>query len=238
MRLNRFFGDFDLAQKTLRISDGDFLHQVKNVLRLGAGEEIILVNGQGKEASAKIAQYGKDFVEVEILEVKENENEPERQVILYCAVLKRENFELVVQKAVEAGVSEIVPVISRCTVKTGLKYDRLKKIIKEAAEQSGRGIIPVLREAISFNDALAGAKENTANILFDASGTKLLMSDINNLVQQEKEQVGIFIGPEGGWSGEEIGAARGAGVKLISLGKLTLRAETAAMVASYLVCRG
>lgn len=238
MRLNRFFGDFDLAQKILRISDGDFLHQVKNVLRLGAGEEIILADGQGKEAIAKISRYGKDFAEIEILEVKQNQNEPEKRVILYCSILKRENFELAVQKAVEAGVSEITPIISGRTVKTGLKYDRLEKIIKEAAEQSGRGIVPVLREATKFNDALAGAKENTANILFDLSGAKFVRSDCTNLGQQEKIRVGIFIGPEGGWSEEEIGAAKEAGFKILSLGKLTLRGETAAIVASYLVYNG
>jgi len=238
MRLNRFFGDFDFTQKTLRISDGDFLHQAKNVLRLEKGEEIILADGQGQEASVKIIQYGRDFAGVEITEVRQNKNEPEKQVILYCAVLKRENFELVVQKAVEVGISEIAPVISQHTVKTGLKKDRLAKIMKEAAEQSGRGIIPILREAMNFNDALAGAKENDVNILFDRSGTKFTQSDCVNLVQQEDMRVGIFIGPEGGWSEEEVGAAKEAGFKIVSLGKLTLRAETAAITAAYLVCRG
>lgn len=237
MRLNRFFGDFDLEQKTLRISSGDFLHQVKNVLRLEKGEEIILADGRGKEASAKITEYGKDFIEVEISEIGENGNEPDKRIILYCSILKRENFELVAQKAVEVGVSEIVPTISGRTVKTGLKYDRLQKIIKEAAEQSGRGIVPVLREAMKFNDALAGAKENAENILFDMSGPKFVISDITNLGQRQKSQVGIFIGPEGGWSGEEISAAKGEGFQIASLGKLTLRAETAAIVASYLACQ-
>ncbi len=237
MRLNRFFGDFDFQQKTLQIMDRDFLHQIKNVLRLGEGEGIILVDGRGQEATAKIMAYGKDFIAVEILEVKANQNEPARRVILYCAILKRENFELVAQKATEVGVSEIVPVISQRTVKTGLKKDRLAKIIKEAAEQSGRVRLPVLREALDFKETIREAKNNSVNILFDLSGAKFTQSDCVNLAQQEKFGISIFIGPEGGWSEEEIALAKEAGFKIASLGRLTLRGETAAIVATYLVSR-
>lgn len=232
--MNRFLGNFDFQQKSLRIVDRDFWHQVKNVLRLEIGEEVVLVDGRGKEAIAKIVEYNKDFVGVEILEVKTSQNEPTRQVVLYCSILKHENFELVAQKATEVGVAEIVPIICERTVKTGLKYERLRKIIKEAAEQSGRGVVPKLREAISFKEAAIGAKDDSVNFLFDAVGAKLLMSDINSLAQQKKARVGVFIGPEGGWGEKEIILAKEAGFKITSLGKLTLRAETAAIVAVYL----
>ncbi|HRY52636.1 MAG TPA: RsmE family RNA methyltransferase [Candidatus Portnoybacteria bacterium] len=232
MRQNRFFGDFDFGQKSLRISGGDFLHQIKNVLRLGTGEEIILVNGQSQEAIVKIITYGKDFVSAEIQTVRENKNEPERRVILYCSILKRENFELVVQKATEVGVSAIVPVICEHTIKTGLKKERLVKIIKEAVEQSGRGMVPDLSEPISFEQAVKEAQQNDENFFFDPSTSFRVDFDF-----KKKKTVGLFIGPEGGWGNFEIDLVRQRGFKMVSLGKLTLRGETAAIVASYLACQ-
>ncbi len=241
MRLHRFFGDFDLAptpnlvwglkQKSLQISDRDFLHQTRDVLRLKKGEEIILVDGRGQEAEAKIIEYNKDFVAVEVLAIKQNQNEPGRRVLLYCSILKREHFELVAQKATEVRASEIVPIICQYTVKTGLKYDRLRKIIKEAAEQSGRGILPILHEALIFSEAVKEAENNNINLFFDRRGEKFTTCHVVNL---KKNKIGVFIGPEGGWSKEEIAAAKKAGFKIASLGKLTLRAESAAIVAVYL----
>jgi 16S rRNA (uracil1498-N3)-methyltransferase len=235
MRQNRFFGDFNFQQKSLQISGGDFLHQIKNVLRLNLGEEVILVNGRGQEAAVKIMTYGKDFVSGEIQTVKDNNNEPERQVVLYCSILKRENFELVVQKATEVGVSVIVPILCEHTVKTGLKKERLAKIIKEAAEQSGRGKTPVLSEPVSFSQAINQAQQNDKNFLFDLSGEKIELADI---IKLKEKTIGVFIGPEGGWSDFEIDLVGQRKLNILSLGKLTLRAETAAVVASYLICQG
>lgn len=234
MRQNRFFGDFDFGQKSLQISGGDFLHQIKNVLRLNIGEEIILVNNSGQEASVKIMAYSKDFVSAEIQTVKANDNEPKRHVILYCSILKRENFELVAQKATEVGISEIVPIICEHTVKTGLKKERLAKIIKEAAEQSGRGKTPVLSEPVSFSEAIKQAQQNDKNFLFDMAGKKIELGDI---VKLKEKTIGVFIGPEGGWSDFELDLTRQRDFKIASLGKLTLRAETAAVVASYSICQ-
>ncbi len=208
------------------------MHQIKNVLRLGTGEEIILVNGQSQEAIVKIITYGKDFVSAEIQTVRENKNEPERRVILYCSILKRENFELVVQKATEVGVSAIVPVICEHTIKTGLKKERLVKIIKEAVEQSGRGMVPDLSEPISFEQAVKEAQQNDENFFFDPSTSFRVDFDF-----KKKKTVGLFIGPEGGWGNFEIDLVRQRGFKMVSLGKLTLRGETAAIVASYLACQ-
>lgn len=234
MRQNRFFGDFDFGQKSLQISGGDFLRQIKNVLRLNIGEEIILVNNSGQEASVKIMAYSKDFVSAEIQTVKANDNEPKRHVILYCSILKRENFELVAQKATEVGISEIVPIICEHTVKTGLKKERLAKIIKEAAEQSGRGKTPVLSEPVSFSEAIKQAQQNDKNFLFDMAGKKIELGDI---VKLKEKTIGVFIGPEGGWSDFELDLTRQRDFKIASLGKLTLRAETAAVVASYSICQ-
>jgi 16S rRNA (uracil1498-N3)-methyltransferase len=231
MKLQRFIGNFNLGVSELRLEDKEVINQLKNVFRLKVGSEIILGDGQGSEALSEITNINRDFILVKIKKVSTNSNEPANLVILYCSILKKENFELAVQKAVEVGVSAIVPIITTRTVKTGLSVERLEKIIKEASEQSGRGILPKLYPSADFDSALLSAqKENNLNILFDASGEDL-KSDKKKV---SKQKIGIFIGPEGGWEVGEIEKAQKAGFDIASLGSLTLRAETAVITASYL----
>ena len=229
MRLNRFFLEFNFNDKEIIIKDNDFVNQVRSVLRMDLGDKLILCDGASNEILAKIVSFGKNEIILENLEIIKNKNEPARKVTLYCSILKKENFELVVQKAVEVGVYKIVPVINTRTVKTNIRPDRLKKIIKEAAEQSGRGIMPELIEAINFKNALDLCKNNDRNILFDISGC-----DLRDLGATTSHTLGIFVGPEGGWDALEIEMARSNGLDVVSLGQLTLRAETAAIIATYL----
>lgn len=236
MKIHRFIENLDLSKKNIKIFDAGFYNQIKNVLRLKAGDRIILCDGQSNEAVCQITGFDKKFVELEVLEKNKNENEPKKNIILFCAILKRENFEFVVQKATELGVKEIYPIISQRTVKFNLKEERIKKIIKEAAEQSGRSIVPILNKPLNFKEALNISADNQINLFFDKSGEAFNPCGItnNNLVK-----IGIFIGPEGGWNEEEIKivkkmSEKNPSFKIISLGKLTLRAETAAIIASYL----
>src|SRR3989344_3618333 len=142
MRLHRFIGDFDLSKEYLKISDRELVNQLKNVFRLKTGDELLLGDGKKNEALACVEEISKGSATLIIKGTLINANEPEIYGILYCSILKKENFELAAQKAVEAGISEIVPVIGKRTVKTSLNIPRLEKISKEAAEQSGRGIVP------------------------------------------------------------------------------------------------
>ena len=156
MRLHRFIGDFsfeegsasggNFSKNKLTISDKELVNQIKNVLRLKIGDEIRLDDGKEKSALAEIISITRAGIEVDISEVSENKNELPIYGTLYCSILKRENFELVAQKATEIGIKEIVPIISSRTIKLNLREDRLEKIIKEAAEQSGRGIVPKLNK--------------------------------------------------------------------------------------------
>ena len=198
MRLHRFIGDFDFNNKKLKIYDDELVGQIRNVLRLKKGDDLILADGKLNEASASIVDFGKGFVEVEISEITENKNEPQIKTTLYCSILKRENFELLAQKATEAGVAKIVPIRTKRTVKINLREDRLAKIMIEAAEQSGRGIVPVLEKTLSLEEALETAKENEINFFFDVSGSNL------TAVSKGFNKAGIFIGPEGGWEEREI----------------------------------
>jgi len=116
----------------------------------------------------------------------------------------------------------------------------LEKIIKEAAEQSGRGILPILRDAAKFSEALENSRQNDLNLFFEIDSQML---DTAELREMKSKKIGIFIGPEGGWSPEELAtiaetAKENKNFKLRGLGSLTLRAETAAIVASWFVAQG
>ena len=232
MRLHKFFGEFDFRGDRISIRDKNLVAQWRDVLRLETGSEIILCDGKLNEALARIISFDKNTAKVEIMGVSRNENEPERSIVLYAAILKGEHFELVAEKATEAGVKKIVPVVCARTVKQNVRADRLKKIIKEAAEQSGRGIIPELGEELPFLSATRQAGAHDINFFFHANG-----EDIKDIDGKNFKTAGIFIGPEGGWADEEIELAKKTGFRVVSLGNLTLRAETAAIIAAYSVLR-
>lgn len=239
-KLQRFIKDINLSDRDIRIDDANLLNQVKNVFRLKAGDNIIISDGRGSAGTCKIKSFSKGGLEVTVLETVQDLTS-KNQPALYCAVLKKENFEFVVQKAVECGIGKIVPIVTDRTIKLNLNLDRLEKIAKEAAEQSGRADVPEIYPPIKFEEAVRTVSQGEAlgnsqglalgiNILFDISGEPVL-----NLLKRKPESVSAWIGPEGGWSLEEIDLAKNSGFKIASLGKTTLRGETAAIVASYLI---
>ncbi len=253
MRRHRFIGHFDLTQPALAINDSEFYNQIKNVLRLAPGEELILADGNENEAHAIISTIEPGVITVKLNRLQHNTNEPTRSVTLYCAILKRENFEWVVQKATEVGVKTIVPITTKRTIKLGLRPDRLEKISKEAAEQSGRGVVPQLHATLTFDQAIAHAQSNAQNYFLDVNGipSSVIANPFDGIRVNSAKQsqdpdcrvattprndnsVGIFIGPEGGWDPAEIEIARLKNFIITSLGPLTLRAETAATIAAYL----
>lgn len=224
--MHRFIGKFPIADDKFWVGDEELVHQIKDVLKLRVGEKIVLVGDAGKEAVCEIVGFDGDYLGVKVLENLENKNDPEVAVELYLAVLKNENFELAAQKAVEVGVSRIVPIITERTIKTGIKLDRLKKIMKEASEQSGRGSVPEILEPMDFKNAIKFAKCNDVNIFYDPTGNK-------EHHQKTNRRIGVFVGPEGGWSEKEISMARVAHFEIANFGKLIYRAETAAIIAVY-----
>ncbi len=232
MKLHRFIGNFNLSQKEVEITNPENIKQIKNVLRLKKSEKIILSDGKGQEAEVVI-----DFLSNEkIIGIVNKIDEPAsaealsvvKQVNLYLAILKKENFEWAVQKAVECGISKIIPIITERTIKTGLNIARLEKIILEASEQSGRNIVPILSSILDFKDAIA----HGGNASVDE---KIIFHLVANPYIPEKNAKNaiIFIGPEGGFTEKEVGLAKNAGFSVASLGSLTLRGETAAIIGTY-----
>ena len=230
MKIHRFIDNFDLSGNEIEIT-GEIAHQMAKVLKLEIGEQVELCDGKGTNALGKIKTLSKNstVVEIDPLSIKLQRDE-EKSVSLFCTILKKENFELVVQKATECGVDKIIPVISTRTIKMGLNMERLQKIAKEACEQSHRSILPEVLEPISFEESLDLAKENDMNIIFDANGEDFAHSAVAKSVKQ-----GIWIGPEGGWTPEELEIAQKHNFKILTLGKNILRGETAAIVATWLI---
>jgi 16S rRNA (uracil1498-N3)-methyltransferase len=230
MRIHRFFIDNNSFKKgTFEYSNKEFLNQIRNVLRLKPGNRIFLFNGKMNEVEAEIIEIKKDFIKLKILKIEKNFKKPRTKVVLYCSILKHQNFDIVIQKATEIGINEIFPIISKRTVKLNIQDKRLKKIIKEASEQSGRVYLPVLHDILSVSEAIKNAAQNEINLICDKSGDEFKKKKSKFL-----NSIGIFIGPEGGWSEEELKLFKENNFKIINLGELTLRAETAAIIASYL----
>ncbi len=233
MRAHRFIGDYQLKGKgELSLHDPELLHQIRSVFRGKPGDPVILVSQkEGIEAICSIAALSPHEMRVTIENTSTNNNESKMYSIIYCAILKRENFETVVQKATEVGVSAIVPIKSTHVVKLNLNHDRLSKIAKEAAEQSGRVTIPELRTAMTLEEAFEDSKSCSMRLVMDTSGShfKELKYPAN------LDSCAAFVGPEGGWTDEERAAFQGQGFLSVLLGNLTLRAETAAIITSYLL---
>lgn len=236
MKLHRFIINASLSG-SLRIRDAELINQLRSVLRLKTGDTIIVCDGSMYEAHATITDIEKEFVELSLGEIRKNMAEPARKVILYLALLKNDHFELALQKATECGVAEIVPIMTDRVVKKGGKEDRWGKVLKEAAEQSGRGKVPLLHETKDFKEAVTHATLACSKTLFlDVEGAPL--SAVSSGILQT-DSIGLFVGPEGGWNGPELlyidrTASEGKPLFRVNIGPTTLRAETAAIVGTYI----
>lgn len=232
MKIHRFIGEFEMAEQYIRITNTNLINQIRNVLKLKLGEQVILGQGNEVDILAVIKVLGKNEIVLEKIEEIKNTNESKINIILYQSIVKKENFELIIQKVCELGVFKIIPVIGDRTIKTNLNLERINNILKEASEQSGRGVIPKCEEIVSFSKALDLALNNDLNILFDPEAKESL-KDFR--IKKDIKTIGIFIGPEGGFSDQEILEAKKKEYSVLNLGKLTLRAETAAIVSSALI---
>lgn len=229
MKVHRFIGDFDLAPEQVIIADATLVHRMGRVLRLQIGERITLCDGKGYEAHGTIESIDKKTAIIHIDERSVSATESPTRLTLYLALVKRDAFELAAQKITEVGVAEIVPLITDRTIKSTLNLERLREIVREAAEQSGRGYVPAVHEPRSFEVACKEAKESGGEVRFFDTGEVEVPTDVETTKKRS-----IFIGPEGGWTPEEQALAKRHGFAIVSLGPRILRAETAAIVASYL----
>ncbi len=234
MKVHRFFTSWHAQGDTLTISDAAVCHQASRVLKLRPGERIAVCDGTGKEYACDIAEISPQEVRLTIIDERVCADAHLPHVTLCCALLKRENFEWVVQKATEVGVTRIVPLLTDRTIKTGLKHERLVKIAAEAAELSGRGRVPEITEPMTMEQALKMCNANDRHCFYHTE-SKEHVSDHSPLPAPRSV---LWIGPEGGWSEREVALAKEYGLTFSTLGPLVLRGETAAVVATYVAVHG
>lgn len=221
------------------VSD-DLVHQMFNVLRFEVGEEVVVFDGSGYEWVVELTVVAKREIVGKILKKVKNDAEPKGMVCLYQSLLKNmDRFEWVLQKGTEVGVSEFVPLVSaRCERPVVGKVERMERILKEAAEQSGRGIVPVLREPVKFRDVVGGGvgcASGEVCVIADPSAEKGLKELVSDADFGKFEKINLFVGPEGGFTSEEVSAALKAGFVGVNLGKRILRSETAGIVMAAVV---
>ena len=230
------------AHKVL-ISGSDYNH-IRNVLRMHPGEEISVSCADRNEYRCEIAEFTDDAVLCNLLFVKEADVESPVYSVLYQGIPKGDKMETIVQKCVELGVSEIVPVsCSRCVVKldekkAAAKVARWQGIAEAAAKQSKRAVIPKVGMPLSMKAAVSQAKDADFKMIpyelaEGAEQTREIFESLRTAAAQTSDArrtLAIFIGPEGGFSEEEVKLANENGIVPVTLGKRILRTETAGMV--------
>ena len=232
----RFYVSADqLAEKEVFISGGDVNH-IKNVLRLEVGDWIVACDGNGTDYVSRIQSICSDEVVASIEKVQPTGTELPVRITLFQGMPKKDKLELIIQKAVELGACEIVPVMTKRTVvklseekKINKRLERWQSIAYAAAKQCDRGIIPTVHKPVSYEEALAMADQLDYKVIPYELQTG--MEEARKIVDQACKQrsLGIFIGPEGGFEPEEVERAMTRNIHPMTLGKRILRTETAGM---------
>lgn len=225
-----------ICEKEITITGKDVNH-IKNVLRMKPGEEIsVSTTESSAEYRCIVKELSDDAVVCDLAFIKEEGNELPSKIYLFQGLPKGDKMELIIQKAVELGAFEIVPVeMKRCVMKlepkkAPAKIARWQAISEAAAKQSKRTVIPEISMPVSFKKAIEMAKECTHRwVPYEMADGMPHTRDLLNSVNPG-ESVAIFIGPEGGFDQSEIDLAKEEGFEIITLGKRILRTETAGMV--------
>ena len=235
--MQRFFVEpYQVLEEEHRITlTGPDLNHMKNVLRMRIGEDVWISDGSEKEYHCTIEEFQEDSAVLHILYAQESQYELPSRIYLFQGLPKGDKMELIIQKAVELGVYEIIPVATKRAVvkldakKAEAKQKRWQSIAESAAKQSRRNIIPHIHEVVKFGQAVDYAKNLDITLIpyelaEDMEKTKQIFETI-----QPGQSIGIFIGPEGGFDESEIALAQENGISPITLGKRILRTETAGM---------
>lgn len=233
--MNRFYVDKGQIQGGWAVITGGDVRHINQVLRLSAGDRIVVCDGDSNDYIGVIKESTKDSIRVKLGKMEISTAEAENRLVLYQAVAKGTKMDYVIQKGTELGISAFVPVTtSRTVVKPGgqenvrKKIQRWQRIAMEAAKQSGRGRVPVVLPPMDFNRALEDMETYELAILSHGEGD----TSINMIPGQRGHyaEIAIMIGPEGGFSCDEVRKAKEKGIPVVVVGPRTLRTETAGMV--------
>lgn len=245
MRLHRFYIQESIgSQKEITVQSDELINQITRVFRLKIGDAVILFDGSGNDYECTIANFGggagrgthdsagektdQKMVTFNVAKSMSSRFMPVREISLCAAVVKKDTFEWIAEKATELGVTQIIPVMAERSEKKNLNEDRLKKIVIEASEQSGRGSVPTIHPIISLKESLDWIKEkNISALAFHTEGPQF----DSKVMSDKSDKLEVFIGPEGGWSPAEVEMFHSYEVPVVCLGTQVLRAETAVVAA-------
>jgi len=239
--MHRFFVNNESLCGTQVVLTGWQAHQICSVLRMKPGDNIVVLDNTGFEYKAILTKIDRNEVVGEVIYKQRAQGEPRTQITLYQSLLAREKFEWVLQKCTEVGVTDFVPmvtersIIRRPDAITPRKLTRWQDIVTEAAEQSGRGRIPKLDAPVNFVDAVSRLV-NFDRCLIGTLGTSCRsIKEVLQFGKTEVVDIALFVGPEGGFTDQEVALALSYGATAMRIGKRILRTETAAVVASVLI---
>lgn len=241
--MHQFFVDSSQILDKKVIITGSDVNHIKNVLRLQPGEEIAVKNGvDGKEYRCGIEEFTQESVICTLRFIREEGVELPSKIYLFQGLPKADKMELIIQKSVELGVFEVIPLaVKRCVVKldekkAAAKVNRWQGIAEAAAKQCRRGIIPAVREPMSMKEAVAYARRMDVKLIpYELAGDMTYTKKIIEAIRPG-ESVAVFIGPEGGFEQSEVEEALAAEIMPVTLGKRILRTETAGLtVLSWLM---
>ena len=235
MRLHRFYISEKIGNKTEVILDNsDVVHQIRKVFRLKKADLLIIFDGSGSDFTCGIEDFRDDTIVLGLRSVAKSRFMPEREVHLYAALVKKDTFEWIVEKATELGVTKIIPVIAERTEKKAINEERINKIAIEASEQSGRGSVPEIAPVATFKEIIGRiSNSDVKTIAFHTDAPLFESSDIEG-----NETLACFIGPEGGWSPDEVALFHDNKIPVKSIGNQVLRTETAVVATLSLVMFG
>jgi 16S rRNA (uracil1498-N3)-methyltransferase len=246
MSRRRFFAppsSFAPDGSSIKLASDEARH-LRDVLRLGRGDEVFVFDGEGREFRCLVEESGRDRTTLQVSnEVVPANPESPLHLTLAVALLKGEKFDLAVQKATELGVARVVPVVTkfadvrvRDDTDAARRVARWQRIALEACKQSGRARVPLIDAPTAFASLIESAHANAAQwcVMFAERSGVSLIETIGNLTARPLALTAL-IGSEGGWADEEIALARSVGWSVVTLGGRTLRAETAAIVVATLL---
>ncbi len=235
--MHRFFVPPQAIRENRVLLRGSVVHQIRDVLRMRTGDEIVLLDNSGRAHRAELQMVEQDVVRGRVVDSWQLATEPRAHITLYQSLLKGQKFDWILQKGTELGITSFVPVIAaRCLVGSvddvsETRVERWQKIITEAAEQSGRAMLPSLASPIFFEHACQQVGEGKLSIIpWEEERSRGLREVLQN--SPGCLEIDLFIGPEGGFTVEEIDTAKSSSVVPVSLGPRILRAETAGIVAA------
>jgi len=234
--MHRFFIQHSQIQGSRLYVEGPDVNHIKNVLRMKRGDQVMVSDGEGMQYLCALESFTDGLVWFEIVDTWKENRELSSKLYLFQGLPKSDKMELIIQKAVELGVYQVIPVVTRRAVvkldekREEAKVRRWNKIAESAAKQSGRSVIPQVTGVMSFKEALtfAGGFEVKVIPFEHARGMDGTRQEFGRI--GPGMDVGIFIGPEGGFEDEEIALAASAGVRAVSLGRRILRTETAGLM--------